>query len=503
MRPQPFSLAKLVRGSGSRVANFLLSTVVGFLLTPFIVRSLGQEQYGIWALAYAFIGYYSLLDLGMSAAVFTHISYALGQKDEVEVSRIYGTGLAVFGTSGLVLAGVTACISLGVAHFAHAHASLLAWVILIVGLLTASNFPMRVFFGTLNAGAHFDVTSGLLVTSTVLRTLGTIAVLELHHGVLALALVNVLAAVPVNLIAIWSVKRHYPFLEVLRPRYEKQTGRKLVRFGFPVIFGQLADRVRLQTDSLTVSYFIGIIALAHYNIATTLVMYYMDGVLAIIGVLAPVLTMQQSRKDAEGVRQSILTGTRLGVCASGFVLFGIVAWGHPFIQRWMGTSFLDAYPVLVVLSIAVFLDVSQATSVSALYATMNQQYYAGINIAEAALNLVLSIVLARPYGAMGIALGTLIPAVVIRIFVQPVLVERRLGLTVRHYWGRTLPTFARCAGCLVVPFALTRLLIAPSYPALFLVGSLSALSFALPMWYYEFHLQGAQALRKRIAALRA
>lgn len=497
----PYTLAKLVRGSGSRVVNLLLATLVGFLLTPFIVHSLGAEQYGLWALAYAFIGYYSLLDLGMSAAVFTHISYAMGQGDHDEAARIYSTGLAVFGSSGLVLGLVTLVIAGCVARFSHTHSSLLAEVILIIGLLAASSFPMRVPYGTLNAGAHFDITSGLMTLVTILRAIGTIVVLELHHGILGLAVVNVLAGLPSNVLAIYAVKRKYPFLRVLRPKFERRTGSKLIKFGFPVIFGQLADRVRMQTDSLTVSFFLGVIVLAHYNIATTLVMYYMDGILAIIGVLAPVLTMQQSRKDADGVRQSILMGTRLGTCTAGFVLFAIIAWGHAFIARWMGASFLDAYPILVVLSIAIFIDVSQSTSVSALYATMNQQYYAAVNVVEAVLNLILSIVLARPLGAMGIALGTLIPAVVVRLFVQPILVQRRLGLSVGDYWRATLPAVLRSALSLVVPLLLTRWLLKPDYPSLFLLGTLSLIAFAVPMWYFEFQMRGAAEVLAKVRTL--
>lgn len=500
---KPYSIAKLVRGSSSRVANLLLSTVVGFLLTPFIVHSLGVEQYGLWALAYAFIGYYSLLDLGMSAAVFTHISYALGRGDEREARSIYSTGLAIFGLSGLVLAIVTLVIAGCILQFGHAHAKLLAAVILIIGMLAASSFPMRVPYGTLNAGAHFDVTSGLMVLITILRAVGTVVALELHYGILGLAVVNVLAGLPSNVLALCAVKRKYPFIHVLRPHFERPAGRKLIRFGLPVIFGQLADRVRMQTDSLTVSFFLGVIVLAHYNIATTLVMYYMDGILAIIGVLAPVLTMQQSRKDAQGVRQSILIGTRLGTCTAGFVLFAIIAWGHAFIARWMGSSFLDAYPVLVILSIAIFIDVSQATSVSALYATMNQHYYAAVNVAEAALNLVLSILLARPLGAMGIALGTLIPAIVVRLFVQPWLVQKRLGLSVADYWRATLPTVLRSVLSLIVPLLLTHWLLRPDYPSLFLLGALSLFAFAAPMWYFEFQMRGAdQALAKLRNVLR-
>jgi O-antigen/teichoic acid export membrane protein len=494
-----FSLRRLVRGSTSRVAQLSLSTVIGFFLTPFIVNSLGPQQYGIWALAFACIGYYSLLDLGMSAAVFTHISYALGQNNREEASRIYSTGLAVFGCTGIALAILTCIISAVMWSSHHAHGRLIAEVVLLVGLLTASSFPMRVPFGTLNAGSHFDVTSGLTMLALCLRTLGFVIVLELHHGVLALAVVSVLASLPVNLLTLVAVKRKYPFVRVLHARFHGAIGKRLVHFGLPVIFGQLADRVRMQTDSITVSFFLGLIALAHYNIATTLVMYYADGIQAIIGVLAPVLTMQKSMNDQAGVRRSILAGTRVGVCASGFLLFAIVVFGHAFLLRWMGSTYLDAYPVLVVLACAVFLDVSQGTSVSAFYATLNQQYYAILNVTEAVANLVLSIVLAKPLGMMGIALGTLIPAIVVRLFVQPVLVQQRLGLTVREYWSVSGRTAIRCAACLVLPFLLCTQFLRPTYVSLFSLGGLSLILFAVPIWHFEFGLRGAADLKRSLS----
>lgn len=495
-----WNLSSLIRGSTSRVAQLFLSTVVGFFLTPFIVRSLGAEQYGIWALAFAFVGYYSLLDLGMSSAVFTHVSYAFGQGDHDEARRIYSTGLAVFGTAGILLSVATVILALVAGRVYHS--TLIFGVVLVVGLITSTTFPLRVTFGTLNAGGHFDITSGLIMLTLVLRAVGTVVVLRLHHGVLGLAVISALAMMPTNILIVAAVKWKYPFLHVLKPRFHRGTGKKLMRFGFPVIFGQLADRVRFQTDSLTVSFFLGLVALAHYNIATTLIMYFSDGVQSVTGVIAPVLSMQQSVRDEEGVRSSILAGTRIGIAVSGLVLFAMIAWGHAFIQRWMGVSFLDAYPVLVILAIAVFLDASQGTAVSAFYATMNQQYYAMLNVGEAVANLALSILLARPLGTIGIALGTLIPAVVVRLFLQPILMERRIGLTMRQYWSVSLPTLGRTAVCLVPAFVITRLWLHPTWPSLFSIGVVSTLLFALGMWGFEFRWYGAGHLAARLSPQR-
>ena len=348
--------------------------------------------------------------------------------------KIYRSGMAIFGTSGLIVLAGTLILSLSTAYFYHSHGWTLGIVVGLAGFSAAMNFPIRTTFGVLYAGSHFDITSGLFILTAILRVIGTLLVLHFHYGVISLTMVSVAAIMPSNILSIVIVKHKYPFLRVFEwPRFERPTTSKLMKFGFPVLFGQVADRLRLQTDTLTVSFFIGFTAVAHYNIATTLAMYYMDGIVAIIGVLASVLCIQKSANDTAGLRQSIFGGTRVGICTAGFVLFAIIAWGHAFIQRWMGDTFLDAYPILVVLAVAMFLDVSQSTSVNALFATLNQKAYAVLNVSEALANLGLSIALARPFGMMGVAVGTLIPCIIVRLFIQPFVVERYVGIRVKDY----------------------------------------------------------------------
>jgi len=498
-----YSIKKLVRGSSSRVLRMVILAAIGFFLMPFTLHKLGSEQYGIWAIAVAFIGYYSFLDLGLSEAIFTHMAYALGRQDHEEARNIYGSSVRIFSAVGVLLFAVTLVLAIGVHFYNAAHGNLLAEVLLIVGLNTAVNFFMRVPFGVLNAGHHFDITAWVLILSAILRAGATVAVLDAHFGVVGLAWVSVFTSIPANVIVLWSTNHYFPFLKILSwPRWNRPTTRKLFNFGGPVLLGQIADRVRFQTDTLTVSFFIGLAAVAHYSIGTTLVLYYMDGIAAIIGVLIPVLSMQQSVSDIAGFRRSFLSGTRVAFASSAFIAFGMIAWSRAFVIRWMGHSFTDIYPVIVILALAVFIETSQATAVNALYASLHQKAYAAINISEAAANLVLSLALARPYGMVGVALGTLIPSIIFRGIVQPIVVERCLQISVRDTFSVYLRTGTRAAAFLIVPLLITRLWLAPDYPHLLLVSTLSALLYALPMWWLEFDGIGAQRLLSPVRALR-
>ncbi len=490
-----YSLKKLARGSGSGVLRMILLAIIGFFLMPFTIHKLGSEQYGIWAIAMSFIGYYSFLDLGLSGAVFTHMAYAFGRDDHEEARNIYGSSIRIFGGVGLILMAATVVLAAGVYFLHYTHGALLAKVLLIVGLSTASSFGMRVPFGVLNAGQHFDITAWVLILSAILRAIGTVIVLNAHYGVLALAWLSIFTAIPANAIVIWSVHRKFPFLKIFSwPRWNRATARTLFGFGGPVLVGQIADRIRFQTDTLTVSFFVGLVAVTHYSIGSTLVLYYVDAIAAVVGVLIPVLSMQQSVNDDAGFKHSFFSGTRIALAASAFIAFGMIAWSRDFVILWVGRSFADVYPVIVILSVAVFLETSQATSVNALYASLHQKAYAALNISEAIANLILSILLARPYGMIGVAVGTLIPSIIFRGIIQPIVVQRILHISMRETALLYLQTGARCAAFLIVPWIITRHYLAPDYPHLLFVATLSSIAYVLPVWWLEFDAIGSDRL---------
>lgn len=490
-----YSLKKLARGSGSRVLRMVVLAGIGFFIMPFTIHHLGTQEYGIWATALAFLGYYSFLDLGLAGAVFTHIAYAFGRDDHEEARNIYGAGVWIYSGISLLLTLATIVLAAAVYLLHYTHGRELAIVLLILGLSTASSFGMRVPFGTLSAGQHFDITAWVLILTGVLRAIGTVIILEAHHGVVALAWLGVVAAIPANAIVIWNVHHKFPFLKIFSwPRWHSPTARKLFRFGGPVLIGQIADRVRFQTDTLTVSFFVGLAAVTHYSVASTLALYYVDALAAIVGVLGPVLSMQKSVNDDAGFERSYFYGTRVALVTSAFIAFGMIAWSRDFIVRWMGHSFIDIYPVVVILSIAVFLETSQSTSVNALYASLHHKAYAVLNISEAIANLILSLVLVRPYGMIGVAVGTLIPSIVFRGIVQPIVVERILHISSRKTALLYLRTGSRAAAFLVVPWLITYFCIAPNYPHLVLVGALSVIAYAVPMWWLEFNALGADRI---------
>src|SRR5512134_674446 len=77
--------AEVVKNITSTWASLLANVLVSFFLTPFIVGSLGNVYYGIWALVTQFTGYLWLFDFGVRESVIKYVAqyHASGEREEL------------------------------------------------------------------------------------------------------------------------------------------------------------------------------------------------------------------------------------------------------------------------------------------------------------------------------------------------------------------------------------------------------------------------------------
>src|SRR5690606_40936810 len=109
--------AKKTNAVRNVIANwtaFVFSAVVGFVLSPFIVRSLGDAAYGAWVLIGSTVGYLGLLDLGIRGAVTRYVANLHAGTEHREASLMASAALFIFSIAGAVAIAACVVIALGI-----------------------------------------------------------------------------------------------------------------------------------------------------------------------------------------------------------------------------------------------------------------------------------------------------------------------------------------------------------------------------------------------------
>jgi O-antigen/teichoic acid export membrane protein len=482
------TIRKLASGSALRAANLLATALVSMLIMPFVVHAMGDHMYGAWALVASIIGYYGTLQIGLEPAINRYMARALGAKDHDECNRVFNTALRLLSGVAVVLLGVTGILAFLAHWFAKnpSDAAVLWKLILILGAYTALLFPTRVLQGTLEAQLRYDRTAFIDLLSLILRTSLLIVIVLRGYKVVALALVQAAAGIPAVFLYIYFISKELPFLRFDARYWSREIARKLFSFGIYSFAATIANTIRFRVDALVVASFVGLAAVTHYRIGSTLTQFFMGMMEALAGFFPAVFSRQEGAANYEGLKKTYFFATKVTTCIASFVGFALIAWGKPFIHVWMGPAYLDAYPVLVVLTTGLIVTLSQIPSPQLLYGLAKHKYTALANSLEAIANLALSILLAKRYGMIGVALGTLIPMVLVKLFIQPVYVCRLANIPYGEYIQRFAKTVAAVAGSLVIPLLLTLKFAAPSYKVLFPIGIVSAILYVVPLWLFEF-----------------
>jgi O-antigen/teichoic acid export membrane protein len=464
------------------------TALVSLVMMPFVVHSLGDRMYGVWALAATFVGYYGLLDLGLSSAVSRYLAAALGAGDEEQCNRVYNTSLRIFTALGVVVL-LVGCVSAAASPWfskSPEEAAIFWRLILLVSVTLALSFPIKVFVGILEAHLRYDQTTCIEIISLGLRNGLILVALLMGLKVVAMAWAIMLASIPISLAYVYYAYKDLPFLRVDWKNWEWQTVRVLFSYSIFSLITRLADVLRFQVDAIVVASFVGLAAVTHYRIASALTGYYLSLMMAVIGVVSTLFSRQEGSKDLDAMRKTFFFASKISVCVSSFVGFGLIAWGKPFIMRWMGPQYLDSYPSLVILILGCAVALWQMPSVALLYGISKHKVLALFTSIEALANLVLSLFLVRKFGMFGVAFGTFLPMTLVKLFVQPFYVCHVLSVPYSGYFRPMGRTVALVGGSLVVPALLSVRFAAPDYKTLAALGIISMICYASPLLIFEF-----------------
>jgi O-antigen/teichoic acid export membrane protein len=436
MNERPATVGRrLLSGSVLRVGNLMAAAVASLFLMPFIVHHLGDRVYGFWSLAAALIGYYDLLDFGLSSAISQYLSIAIGRSDPAECRAVFNAALRIQSLLGSVALFATGAIAIVTPRFCHnpADASVFWRVIVVLGISAALSFPARVYGAVLGAEFRFDIQAGVAIVGVALRTGLIFWAIAAGYGLVALTWATLIANLPVIVLEIYFARREALWARIERSCLEARRVKALFSYSIYIFFSYLADILRFQIDPVVISSLIGVAAVTHYRVAAGFTQYYLQILIVSVGMLHPVLSRFYGAGNQAGLEKLFFLGMKISCCISVFVCLALICWGKPFITLWMGPQYNDAYLPLVMLSLAVFLDVSQKPSIDLLYATFKHRFYTYTNWSEGIINLACSLALAPRLGILGVAMGTLIAAFFIRVVLQPWWVCRVNGLNYASY----------------------------------------------------------------------
>lgn len=446
------------------------STVIGFFLLPFILGTIGDDRYGTWLFLSALAGYSSLLYLGLGEAISRFVALHATKREWDRLNEVVG-GIFTAYVSSAVLALLGA---VGVAL-------VLPWLrdwgsqsvleirlaILVLGLNAALSIAGSVNGGVLYGIQRFDIERGIQIVGSLVRLGLTLALLGERRPVLTLALVFTGVTVAEQALYFVSARRLVPTLRVRASLSHWRAARDCFHFAAYSGLGLVATKVIYETDCIVIGFCLGPAAIVPYTIGMRLCEMIRAPIRQIGEVFLPKAGELQATAGQERLRRLVTKGMSLAFVLSGGFLIGSAYFGELLIRTWVGPGYPLSWVILMILVSAQVVALPVSLLHMVLLGTGDARTPSLLRLAQAGLNLLLSLVLVWPWGIVGVAMGTLFPVLVLDLCGLLPYATRRLELPVKQLLRETvMPNLAPLAALWAYSHGVSRLPLPPGWGTL-------------------------------------
>lgn len=436
--------------------NILALILIGLLYTPLMLRLLGRSEYGLYALIGSFVGYLSVLDMGLGNTIVRYISINRVQGNETREAELNTLFLLVYCGLGCLAAVIGtwiyfhldnifgASLTLGEMHRARIMTALLVFNISV-------SFPLGLFSAVMTVYERFIFLRVSNILRVVINPLIVLPMLYLGYGSVMMVVVSTMLNLAC-LLANAGYCFRYLHIQFRLGTYSGIFLWEIAVYSFFIFLNAIMDKIYYSTGQFILGIVSGTQAVAVYAVAIQIILMYMQFSTAISSVVFPKIT----RMVAGGADGNMLTDVmvkigRLQYIVIVYIVIMFALLGRDFLRLWAGNDYLGAYPIILLLMAGLFTPLIQNAGISILQAENRNKFRMTVYILCAASSVFISVPLAKIYGGLGCAIGTGLSMAVSTGFIMNWYYQKKIGIHLGKFWGNILRMtigavlFAGCA----------------------------------------------------------
>src|SRR5699024_6106795 len=334
--------------------SLFVTNISNLIITPFIIRNLGDSQYGLYMLIGGLIGYIAVLDCGLNNTIVRFVAkYRAEQSKEEEENFLFSTFI-IYGIISIILTIIGIIIyfqletvfkdSLTVNEIKIAE---IMFLILIVNL--AFTLPMKSFMGIMKAYEKFVMPKVIAITRTLIRMLMIFIFLSMGYKAIAIVLIDTLLNLVMLIISMLyvflklevRVKKHYFSLSIYK---------EILSYSSLIFISVIVDQIYW----LIGHFILGIVAstseVAVFAIGMMLGQYFITFSTAISGVFLPKITgMVVNKATSEELTNLFIRTGRLQFLILALILGGFITVGKSFLIVWAGTNYEVSWSIAMII----------------------------------------------------------------------------------------------------------------------------------------------------------
>lgn len=465
-----------------------LSNIIALVYTPFMLRMMGQSEYGLYSLVASVVAYLTILDLGFGNAIIRYTAKYRVEAKQDELNSLFGMFLAIYIGIGIIalIAGLGLYLHVDLLFGNSMNADELSKVRLMVLLMVvnvAITFPLSIFPSIIVAYEHFVYHKIVNLFRILLQPCLMIPLLLFGYKALGMVVLITVLNVVSLLAYCWYCFARLK-INIVLSGFHRPLLKEISSYSFYVFLTIIVDRAFWSTGQFILGVLNGTEDVAIYALVVQLCNYYMSLSVAISGVFLPKMTRLVSERKSMGEISDLFVKIgRIQFIVLAYVLFGFVLFGKSFVAYWAGDGYEMVYPLTLMLMIPQTIPLIQNLAISVLQAQNRQRFRAFLNFAVAVLSVFVGYWLTRKYGIVGCAVSTACALLIGHGFVLNWYYRTKIRLSILSFWKQIARLCVPMVGAVVLTALVKDLWKTDSLWGVLTEGIVYTVLFFILLWY--------------------
>jgi O-antigen/teichoic acid export membrane protein len=398
---------KLLKSSIFRVIEIVTVTLISLALTPYLIKHLGDENYGLWLLILSTLGWFNFIDLGFASAVKREIAIALEKRDNQRINIVFSVAVVLFGTLGVVAASCILILALvpellGITIESQETAVIALSILAIKVLL---DFIMNSFHGFFTAYLRMDIDANISLLNTMIKS-ALVFYLVVDLNIYGAVIATIAADIVAHCLKVYYAKKLNNGFKFSLKFVSFNEIKNLFSYSKHLVAAGIANIILKRSDPVVISHIMGLKFVALYGVINNLINQIERLVIAIVGVFNPMLNRLVARNGAIDDVFKHIVDVNFFVVILLYTPLAILA--EDFIFLWIGSEYAQYASLASILGFAYICKSISRPIGAVLLAQANHKLMSVVSLFGALLNISLSIIFAHQWGLFGVAIATAI-----------------------------------------------------------------------------------------------
>ena len=456
--------------------NTIISIIVSLVLTPFLLKTLGDTEYGLYQTTASSVNYLVLFEFGIGTVMTRNIAISRNDPESDNLESIVSTifTIAVFFSLFIILLSIVFYHRI---PFVYAKTMTSAQAlyakkifILLTGYLLVSFFTQSLD-GFLLGMEQYSFAKLRAIVISVAKLILTLSVLSFRRPAVLIAWIDLGLSICANVVTVVYCVRNNGSL-IHRYRFDRQILRASLPLCLALFLQSFINQANSNVDKFVIGAMLSLEDVALYTITQFFFTLFASIMAVPVSMYMPeIVRIMADKPDNKKLTESLVPACRLEAIIGGVILGGIFAVGKPFVSLFFGTSKAEAWRYALVILVPMYVNMTNAVVLNVLDVLNKRLARSFILMFGAVINVILTILLIGRYKIMGAVFATAVSLIVGNILLMNVYYWKKIGIRIlflfkEAYEGILLP----CAFSAAVSYCVSGLIRQPLFA--FLCGGI-------------------------------